>query len=85
MKNQILNMGRALTRKEQKQVMGGDLQGFNVVPVFTDPNLIPCSSGSDCPGGRPCVNYAALRFDDKISKITGNSTWVWVDHYFCQI
>ncbi|MFC5047402.1 hypothetical protein ACFSTE_07255 [Aquimarina hainanensis] len=49
MKKSIMNIGRTLSKVEQKQVTGGDHPDF-------------CNDNSPCPGGYVCVgNFACVR------------------------
>ncbi len=87
MKKSILSFGTSLTRKEQKEVMGGDgiLQPIDDEPVLVDPNYIPCNDSSDCPDGRQCLNYGGVVWDSYLASGGHASGFRFKNNYLCEL
>ena len=73
MKKQILNLGKALNKTEQKNIFGGAIirhQNGNCANAIEGnrPYGCPCSSGSQCP---PNVGYRIVDYPDTAFESTG--------------
>lgn len=59
MKKQILNIGTALSRAEQKEVMGSSNLPINVIGDLACPFALGCpcnQNGTDCGGSEHCLH-----------------------------